>query len=485
MNIHSQYIWISVLILLTITGCKIGQPYQQPAIELQRHFRGDTLIQNANGKVLQQINWKDFFQDTLLIQLVEEGLKNNYDMRSALLNIRISNELVKYAKAGYLPDVDFEIGNMNYQWRSSDFRSAASAKWYADKGTTAPKDMFLLQSDNATRINFNWEADVWGKISYQNEKAAANFLQTEVAKHAIQTQIIADIAKGYFNLLMLDAQIEVAKRNVKLNDSTLNMIKLQFEAGEITALAMQQTESQRLIAASLVPQLEQQIATQENSLFTLVGRMPTEINRKMNLDEVMINDTSISFGSPLDLIRNRPDIRSAELQLVARNADMNITQTMRYPNVSIGGSFGLNAMMPQNWFNIPGALFGNLVGGITQPVFKKRKLKTDYEVAKLEREKSELDFQKTVLVSINEVSSLLTAQQKQKEQYQIAEQRVRNSQLAVKNASLLFKSGYATYLEVITAQGNALTSDLNLVAIKQQQLQTYVDLYRSLGGGWN
>jgi len=144
MNIHSQYIWISVLILLTITGCKIGQPYQQPAIELQRHFRGDTLIQNANGKVLQQINWKDFFQDTLLIQLVEEGLKNNYDMRSALLNIRISNELVKYAKAGYLPDVDFEIGNMNYQWRSSDFRSAASAKWYADKGTTAPQGYVSL-----------------------------------------------------------------------------------------------------------------------------------------------------------------------------------------------------------------------------------------------------------------------------------------------------------------------------------------------------
>ena len=283
---------------------------------------------------------------------------------------------------------------------------------------------------------------------------------------------------------MLDAKIQVAKRNVLLNDSTLHMIELQYEAGEITALAIQQTESQRLIAASLVPELEKEIVLQENALRILLGQMPGEIKRGASFEHLFAENKDISLGAPIEIIRNRPDVRGAEWELIAANANANIEQAMRYPRLTLEGVFGVNAMMPENWFSIPGALLGGITGGLTAPVFKNKRLKTQWEVAKLERDKSEIAFQRTVMEAVSEVSDAVVTVEKLREQLEFAKDRVENSQKAVRNANLLFKGGFATYLEVITAQGNALDSDLALVELRQEHLESYVDLYRSLGGGW-
>ncbi|VTP96930.1 Probable efflux pump outer membrane protein ttgC precursor [Sphingobacterium daejeonense] len=157
---------------------------------------------------------------------------------------------------------------------------------------------------------------------------------------------------------------------------------------------------------------------------------------------------------------------------------------MRYPSLSLEGVFGVNSMLPKNWFSIPGSLLGGIGGSLTAPIFKNKTLKTEWEVAKLERDKAEIDFQKTVLEAVSEVSDAVVTVEKLREQLEFARLRVENSEKAVRNASLLFKGGYATYLEVITAQGNALDSDLALVELRQEHLESYVDLYRSLGGGW-
>jgi NodT family efflux transporter outer membrane factor (OMF) lipoprotein len=344
--------------------------------------------------------------------------------------------------------------------------------------------MFTYLSQFGTEIGFSWEIDIWGKIGNAREQLTAEYLNTQEAKNAIQTNLIASVAKGYFNLLMLDAKIEVAKRNVLLNDSTLQMIKLQYEAGEITALAIQQTESQRLIAASLVPELEKEIVLQENALRILIGEMPDSVSRGTSFEHLFAENKDISLGSPLEIIRNRPDVRGAEWGLVAANANANIKQAMRYPSLSLEGVFGVNSMLPKNWFSIPGSLLGGIGGSLTAPIFKNKTLKTEWEVAKLQRDKAEIEFQKTVLEAVSEVSDAVVTVEKLREQLEFARLRVENSEKAVRNASLLFKGGYATYLEVITAQGNALDSDLALVELRQEHLESYVDLYRSLGGGW-
>ncbi|WP_156308510.1 efflux transporter outer membrane subunit [Sphingobacterium endophyticum] len=469
---------------LMVQGCKVGQKYQQPELNLPDQFRGDTLAYFGDTSSISQISWKEFFHDPTLKDLIDSALTNNYDMQTALKNIEIANKWLRQNRMNYLPEVDATIAGVNKQYRSKEFGSGPSTKWYEKHGTKAPENMFSYLNQFGTEIGFSWEIDIWGKISNAKDQLSAEFLNTQEAKNAIQTNLIANVAKGYFNLLMLDAKIDVAKRNVQLNDSTLQMIKLQYDAGEITALAIQQTESQRLIAASLVPELEKEIVLQENALRILIGQMPDSVSRGTSFEHLFAENKDISLGSPVDIVRNRPDVRGAEWDLVAANANANIKQAMRYPSLSLEGVFGVNSMLPKNWFSIPGSLLGGFGGNITAPIFKNKKLKTEWEVAKLERDKAEIDFQRTVMEAVSEVSDAVVTVEKLREQLEFARLRVENSEKAVKNAGLLFKGGYATYLEVITAQSNALNSDLALVELRQEHLESYVDLYRSLGGGW-
>lgn len=466
-------------------SCKVGAKYERPNLNTPTEFRGATAT-FATDSSFARVNWREFFNDPHLIGLIDSALSNNFDMRIALKNIEIANRNLRINKLNYLPSVEANIGTVNKQYRSEDFYASPSSKWYEHKGEKAPSSLFGYQSQFSTGLEFSWELDVWGKIANEGDILKSDWLNSQEARNAVQTKLIADIATGYFNLLKLDAQIEVAKRNLRLNDSTLRMIKLQFKAGEITALALQQTESQRLVAASMVPDLEKEIIIQENALRVLIGEMPNNIARGDSLHHKLVNfQDEISLGSPLEIIRARPDIKSAEYDLIAANANMNIQQIMRYPQLSLSSVFGVNAMLPKNWFNIPGALLGGIAGELTAPVFKNKKLKNKFEIAKIERDKKELNFQRTVMEAVTEISNTITTVDKQKEQLLLSQQRVNNSELAVKNASLLFRSGYATYLEVITAQSNALKSELDLVELKQKQLNSYVGLYRALGGGWD
>ncbi|WP_293945015.1 MULTISPECIES: efflux transporter outer membrane subunit [unclassified Sphingobacterium] len=471
-------------LLILMNACKVGKDYVQPKLKLPNTFRGDTLDYFGDTSSMGLIHWKSFFHDPTLKLLIDSALANNFEMKTALLNLQISTRVLAQNKSNYLPSVNATIANGSRTWRSKDFGSGPLTKYYERKGEKARENMFVYQSQFGSDISFSWEIDIWKKISSKQEQLLAEYLDTQEAKNAIQTNIITAVAKGYFNLLMLDAKIEVAKRNVQLNDSTLRMIKLQYNAGEITALAIQQTESQRLLAASLVPELEKQIVIQENALQTLTGRLPDSIRRGTSYEHLFAESKDISLGSPIEIVRNRPDIRSAEFQLMAANANANIQQAMRYPSLNIGGVLGVNAMLPRNWFNIPGALLGGITGNLTTPIFKNKTLKTEYEVARLERDKAEILLQQKVVEAVAEVSNAVVTVDKQREQLELARQRVDNAHLAVKNANLLFKSGYATYLEVITAQSNALDSDLDLVELRQQHLDGFVDLYRSLGGGW-
>lgn len=479
----TQILFLAALVL-AVSACKIGKTYKQPELGLPKDFRGDTIVDREDTVIFSHIAWRDFFNDPMLIDLIDSGLANNYDMRTALKNIEIANRNLRQNRLEYLPAIDANIASANRQYRSKDFYAGPSSKWYERSGQEAPNGLFNYQSQFSSGVEFSWELDIWGRIANQKDLRKAEFLDSYEAKNAIQTALVADIAGGYFNLIMLDAQIEVAKRNLLLNDSTLRMIQLQFKAGEITALAIQQTESQRLLAASLIPELEKEIAIQENSLRVLIGEMPDAIGRNNRIDSLMNTENGITLGAPVEIVRNRPDIKRAEYALIAANAQMNIQQIMRYPQLSLSGVFGVNAMLPKNWFNIPGSLLGGIVGGLTAPVFRNGRLKNEYEVAKLERDKAELELQRSVMEAVSEVSNAVVTVEKQVEQLKLARKRVENSQLAVNNASMLFKGGYATYLEVITAQSNALDSDLSLVDIGARQLQAYVDLYRSLGGGW-
>jgi len=290
------------------------------------------------------------------------------------------------------------------------------------------------------------------------------------------------VAQGYYNLLMLDAQLDIAVKNRNLSENTVNMVTRQFDAGQVTHLAVEQAEAQRLRAAQIVPQLEKEIIIQENALSILTGALPSEIIRSKGL-ATQLHD-SLPTGLPANMLSHRPDVKALEYELNAANARVGIAKAFMYPALNITATGGLNSFKADNWFNMPASLFGLVAGSLTQPLLQGRKLKTQYEIAKTEREKAVLAFRQQVLVAVGEVSDALVEIEKLQEEVVFANARVTNLQKAVSNADKLFASGLANYLEVITAQSNVLQSELELAAVKRNQMSAEVRLYKSLGGGW-
>jgi multidrug efflux system outer membrane protein len=322
-----------------------------------------------------------------------------------------------------------------------------------------------------------------GKVRSQKAAALASYFGTIEARKLLQTRIVSDMAKGYYNLLMLDAQLVIARKNVLLNDSTLQVIRLQYQAGQVTSLAIQQASAQKIAAAGLVPQFERQIAIQENALSILMGSNPGPLLRDRRLGAVDIPE-SLGAGLPASLLVSRPDVKLAELNLAKANASVGYAQANMYPSLTITAQAGLDAFKASNWFNIPASLFGAVAGSLVQPIFQQKKLKTQYELAKVSRDQTVIQFRQTVLIAVGEVSDAYSGLDKLKEQQDLAASRTVTLVQATNNAQLLFKNGLANYLEVITAQGDVLQSELEVAGIKKARLDAMVDLYRAAGGGW-
>ncbi|WPU91372.1 TolC family protein [Mucilaginibacter sabulilitoris] len=461
-----------ILLTLVVSACKVSKDVATPKPELPVAFRNSATT--ADSSSIADIQWKSFFTDATLQKLIDSAIAKNYDMQIAVKNIEASQLLFKQVKWNYVPELNLNVtANTN---RPSDNSVTGLSLTQYNIGTKHIEDY------NAN-LGLTWEADIWGKIRNQSRSALAQYLQTNEAKKAIQTNIVAGVSQGYYNLLMLDAQLDIAQKNVKLNDSTLRIIRLQFDAGQVTQLAVQQAEAQQLSAAQLVPGFERDIAIQENAIKILTGALPDKVERTARLDELTIPE-NLSAGVPSTIVSRRPDVKTAELALNVANANVGIAQANMYPSLTITATGGLNTFRASNWFTVPASLFGTVAGALTQPLLQHRKLKTQYKVALVDREKTVLQFRQSVLNAVGEVSDALVRIEKLKTQQSIVANRVSTLQKATSNANLLFSNGQATYLEVITAQSNVLQSELDLATVKNARLNAMSDLYRSLGGGW-
>lgn len=458
-------------LVLGLAGCNVSKDLKTPAAQLPGQFRS---AESADTTSIASLPWKSFFSDPVLQSLIDTAIVRNYDMQVALQNIRSAQLVLGQSKLGYWPDITLQVTANLTRPGTTSLNGITANDFLHSK---------YLNDYNAT-LGLSWEADIWGKIKNQQSKALAQYLQTAEAKKALQTNIVSGVAEGYYNLLMLDAQLDIARANLGLNDSTLRIIRLQYNAGDVTALGVQQAEAQELTAAELIPQLQQSILLQEDALSILMGGLPDGIVRGKNLDEVPVRDV-LPVGVPAELLSHRPDVRSSELALTVANADVAINKAALYPSIVITPEGGWDNYLFRNWFNIPGSLFGAVVGGLTQPVFQRKKLTTQYKIAEVDREKTVIQFKQSVLVAVGEVSDALGKISKLREQRVVVANRVDTLQLAIANANSLFRNGLANYLEVITAQSNVLQSELELASIKKGQLSAEVELYRSLGGGWN
>lgn len=466
------YISGLALALVVLSACTVSKNVETPKPALPESF--GNVAATTDTSSVADIPWKSFFTDVTLQKLIDSAIIKNYDMQIAIKNLEASDLLVKQVKWNNVPQIDLGV-TANTQ-RPSD--NSINGKSLAQAGI---KTKHI--EDYSANASLSWEADIWGKIHNQNKAAVAAYLQTAEAKKLVQTNIVAGVSQGYYNLLMLDDQLGIAKRNVALNDSTLRIIKLQYDAGQVTLLAVQQAEAQRQAAAELVPQFERDITLQENALQILAGSLPGKIERTASLNDIRFAD-NLSTGVPSAILSRRPDVRSQELALTIANANVGINKAQMYPALRITAEGGVNSFKASNWFNIPASLFGIVGASLVQPLLDHKELKTNYEVAKVNREKTVIQFRQTVLVAVGEVSDAMVKIEKLKAQQTIAEDRLKTLQKATSNSNLLFQNGMANYLEVITAQGNVLQSELELASIKRSELSAVSELYKALGGGW-
>lgn len=457
-------IWLS-------PGCRVSKDVAIPdaglPVSLNPGGINDTIT-------VASLPWQDFFNDPALKSLIESALAHNYDLQIALKNIDAATLSLRQAKLGNIPSVGLQASMATNRPSDNSLNALSLNQALQQKHI----------EDYTVAASLSWEADLWGKVRSQKAAALANYLGTQEAWKLVQTRIISDIAKGYYNLLMLDAQLAIARRNIQLNDSTLRIIRLQYRAGQTTALAIEQTEAQKLTASGLVPQFEREIAIQENAVQILTGSNPGAFRHEQQLVSVMVPD-NLSAGLPASLLRFRPDVKLAELNLSKANANVGYAQANRYPSLTITAQAGLDAFKASNWFNIPASLFGAAAGSVIQPIFQQRKLRTQYDLAKVARDQTVIQFRQTVLVAVGEVADAYTGLDELKQQEGVADERTNTLLRATGNAQLLFKNGMATYLEVITAQSNVLQSELEVAGIRKMRLDAMVDLYRAAGGGWN
>lgn len=469
-SLNNKQYSLVLLSVVFLCACKTAKEYQQPELGLPKQFNS---LSFSDTSSIADIEWKLFFTDTTLLGLIEKGVNYNNDLLVAVKNIDIAKQQLNQSRALQLPEVNLLLSGQLSR-PSDNSLGGISIKSFLGKSYV---------ENYSAAVNLSWEADIWGKIRGQKEIIVKEYLRTAEAAKTVQTQLVADIARGYFTLLMLDKQLAIARRNLLLSDSFLLATRLLKDAGQGNLLGVQQAEYQKQSTALLIPQLEQNIVLQENALQLLTGQFPGSVERKTLLDE-FAGPMEFSIGLPVAMVSRRPDVRTAEMDLQVANARVGVAQANMYPALNITAGGGLESFTASNWFNIPGSLFGLAAGTIAQPIFKRKELKTTFEISKIEREQAVIRFRQAVLQATTEVANALQQTEKLKEQHIVAVSQVNTLKDAVANAQLLFKSDMANYLEVITVQQNALQAELDLAAIQQQQVHAMVELYRSLGGGW-
>ena len=465
--IKKPYIYKAVVVLImvvTVQSCFVAKDYKRPELEETEHlFRTDQLP--VDSLSMADISWTELFSDNDLQQYINEGLQNNLDIRTAIQQIAVAEAYMKQGKAGYLPTVS-ATAQMTHQELSgnSQFGSFFSSL-----------DQYELSG------SLSWEADIWGKIRSNKRASEATYLQSVAAHQAVKTQLVSSIATTYYQLLALDAQLKVTEETVAAADSSVVTIKALKDAGQANQVAVDQNIAQYNNAKALLVDIKASIFKAENALNLLLGRSSQPIQRGSLENQNF--DAEIKVGVPATLLSNRPDVIASEYGLINSFELTNVARSNFYPSLTLTASSGFQSLELDQLLNA-NSLFATVIGGLTQPIFNQRRIKTQHEVAKAQQEQALLAFKNTLLTAGNEVSNALYDYEAETEKFEYRQNEVEALRNAESNSEELLKNGYANYLDLLTARQSALSAELNLIDNKLQQMLSVINLYEALGGGW-
>jgi multidrug efflux system outer membrane protein len=445
-------------------GCAVGPDYHRPAINAPDTFRGET---EAATNSFADLPWWQVFHDDNLQNLIRLALTNNYDLRIAVTRVEQARALAAQSRSQFFPQINYSAFAGRGQNVSANMPSPTGVA-----GTVFGGD-----------VNASWEIDLWGQIRRLNEAARAQFFTSQEARRDVTLSLVAQVAQDYFQLLALDRELAIARDSTNSFGQSLKIFDERLRGGVASKLETSSAEALMDSAAAAIPQLEQQIGLQENQLSVLLGQNPRAILREnTSLEEQ--TPPEIPAGMPSALLERRPDIREAEQQLRAANAQVGVAKSDFFPQLNLTGLFG-GASPELSAFTSGGAdVAWEIAAGLTGPLFHGGQLRAQYAQARAARDQSALQYQAAVLNAFQEISDALISSQK------LADVRMQQShavdayKTAVKIALERYQMGHADYYEVLQEQQLLFPAENSLVQTHLNQLLAVVQLYQSLGGGW-
>ena len=469
MIIKTSYKPLVFLLLVTVllNSCKIRQDYERPKdIVEEKLYKTDFLPKDSTS--IAQLSWREIFTDAVLQKHISKALENNLDIRIALQNIASAEAYLKQSKAAYQPtisvgpDYSFSTSSLNTQF-----------------GQIVGERRYLNQFDITASLG--WEADLWGKLKAQEKAQYAQYLSSVAVHQTVKSSLVASVATAYYQLLAFDEQKKIIENTIVVRKKNLETTQALKTAGILTEVAVQQSEALVYNAEASLISLDVQIQVLENTISLLMGEPSHEIERTSLSAQNFKLKTDLGFSS--SLLANRADVKQAEFNLINAFELTNVAKSQFYPSFKITGSTGLQSVDIDQLFSA-NSIFGNVVGSLVQPILNKRQIKTNYEVSLANKEKAYLNFRKALLNAGNEVSDALRIYQSQDDFISLKKKELNAYNKSVEFSQELVNYGMANYLEVLNANVNKLNAELNIVNAQYIKLQSGVELYKSLGGGW-
>jgi len=477
---HTKKIWSGIAtgcVLLLATACSLP-----PSLVNKTHdqFLPKSYYNSHDSTNTGAIKWREFFTDPYLVSLIDTALKNNQELNITMMEIEIAKNEVRARKGEYLPFLGLRGGaGVEKASRYTNIGAGEAANEIAPgKETPDPLQNYMVGAF-AT-----WEVDIWNKLHNAKYAAANRYLATIEGKNFLVTNLVAEIASSYYELLALDNQLEIVKRNIQIQSDALEIVRLQKASARVTELAVRRFEAQVLHTRGLQFGIQQQIIETENHINFLVGRIPQVVERSPQDFGTMVPQT-ISSGIPSQLLANRPDIRQAELELAATKLDVKAARANFYPSLGITAGVGFEAFNPSYLMKTPESLIYSLVGDLTAPLINRNAIKATYYNANARQIQAVYNYQRTTLNAFIEVANQVSKVSNLQNSYALKTEQVQALTESITISNNLFRSARADYMEVLLTQRDALESRFEQIELKMQQMQAVVNIYRALGGGWN
>lgn len=465
----------TISFVLIFIGCKtptLLQKTENKDVPLSYNDSKDT-INSA------QLKWKDYFTDQYLDSLITIALQNNQELNITMQEIEISRNEVRARKGEYLPFLGVKGGAGVEKVGRYTSQGANDATTEVMPGKEFPEPL----QDYMIGAYASWELDIWNKLHNAKKSAVSKYLASVEGKNFLVTNLVAEIAHSYYELLALDNQLEIVKQNIEIQNNALKVVKLQKESARVTELAVKRFEAQVFDTKSLQFDIQQKIVETENRINFLVGRFPQPVKRSSQTFQDIVPKI-IHAGIPSQLLENRPDLKQAELDLIAAKLDIKVAKARFYPSLGISAGIGFQAFDAKYLFKTPQSLLYSVAGDLVAPLINRNAIKATYYSANAKQIQAVYNYEKTVLNAYIEVANQLSKIDNMAKTYDFKSQQVDALNKSIDISNDLFRSARADYMEVLLTQRDALESKFDLIETKMQQMSAVVNIYHALGGGW-